>query len=207
MHGASGVTQSKLLSNMKNFLLILSLSAFFLLSCNPKTTQKVTTQEPSSEPTPNTPSSETNTPVPPIKAEKEPQSEEEKLKLVASIQKTPCYGECPVFEAKIYSDGTMTWYGKKYVEKEGHYEAMAPADFMAKIRDKAVEVKYFVLSPTYPTEGRKITDLPNTVTYLQLNGKEKKIVNNHHAPKELKAFEAFLMEMVKQAAWKKVGAK
>lgn len=191
---------------MKNTF-ILTFSFFLLLGCNPKTAQKVTTSEPEVEQPHTALPDETEPPKDTTMPEQEPvpEPEEEKITLITSIKKTPCYGRCPVFEAKIYSDGTMTWYGKRFVDKEGHYEAVAPPDFMAQIQGIANEVQYFVFDKAYPNGGKKIADLPNTITYLNLDGKEQKIENNHDAPRELRAFEDFLMEMMERAEWKKIG--
>lgn len=185
---------------MQQLSLILFSFIFFSLACSPKTAQQVSGTE-----TPTTPKVEEPSKPPTIKSPEVPAIEEEKVTLVASIKKTACYGTCPTFETKIYSDGSVTYYGKKNVERVGHYEANLNKDAQALIRDKAIAIKYFNLSPAYPTNGRKIVDLPNTITYYQLNGKEHKIENNHEAPKALQEFEEFLIQMTEGLNWRKVG--
>ena len=39
-----------------------------------------------------------------------------------SLQRTACFGECPIYKFEIYSSGDCIYYGKKFVEKIGQYK-------------------------------------------------------------------------------------
>lgn len=129
---------------------------------------------------------------------------EEQVVLVARIKKSPCFGKCPVFEAVLYSDGSASYKGKKNVEMLGEYEAQASEELAKLILEKAETIKYFELEDTYPTSGRLIKDIPNTVTELNKNGQKKQITNNHNAPQELQDFEKYLLTTFDSLNWKKV---
>ena len=134
---------------MKNLNVFLFSMMLAVTACNPKTASKVT------ETTPKTPTPVEQPTVPKVEIPDEPPiaveepMEEVKVELIASIKKTACYGTCPTFETKIYSDGRVTYHGKKNVERVGHYEGLLKGDFQAEIRDMAVAVKYFNLSKKY----------------------------------------------------------
>jgi len=114
--------------------------------------------------------------------------------LLLSIKKTPCFGKCPVFEIKVFSDGVVNYIGKKNVEKIGVYEANIGAE-AAKILIADIEnLGYFSLAENYPNNGQKIDDLPNTVTFVKNKTASHTITNNHHAPRNLNQIENLLLQ-------------
>ncbi len=124
--------------------------------------------------------------------------------LVASMKKTACYGKCPVFEVKFYSDGKATYHGKKFVDREGYYVAVIDDFRVSEIVRQANEVGFFKLDNTYPKNGRTITDLPNTITMVNDGIQEKSITNNHEAPASLLDFEQYLEAQIDQLEWTEV---
>ncbi len=124
--------------------------------------------------------------------------------LVASIKKTACYGKCPVFEAKFYSDGKATYHGKKFVDREGYYVAVIDEFIVSEIARKANEIGFFKLDETYPKNGRNITDLPNTITMVNDGIQKKSIINNHEAPANLQEFEQYLQSQIDKLEWTEV---
>ncbi len=142
--------------------------------------------------------------------EEEPQSkleskpEEISPWVLASIRKTSCFGKCPVFEFRIFSDGRLEYDGKRFVDMEGLYEAKAPEGMLEAIMAEAQKSGYMNLADNYPTNGARIPDLPSTYTSLTFENSEKKIRNNHNAPKALIAFEKFLASWIEKVAWKKI---
>ncbi len=124
--------------------------------------------------------------------------------VLASIRKTSCFGKCPVFEFRVFSDGRLEYDGKRFVEMEGLYEATAPEGMLEAIKTEAKKSGYMNLEDDYPTNGARIPDLPSTYTSLKFEEAEKKIKNNHNAPKALIAFEKYLVSWIEKVAWKKI---
>ncbi len=120
---------------------------------------------------------------------------------VVGYQKTACFGKCPVYQVKFFSDGEVTWYGQHNVERKGWYEARVEKVVLTAIRDKAHAAKYWDFSNVYPT-GQKVADLPSTVTYIRAGDMEKSIVNTHQAPPELEAFEDYLEGIINGLDWR-----
>ena len=114
----------------------------------------------------------------------------EKLKqLAVSLEKTACFGTCPVFKIKIYKNGDAIFEGKKFVKKTGLIKFKVKQNEIQKILAKAKNIKFTKMLNEY-TE--KITDLPTT--YIQI--KEKKIKDYYGAPKKLKDLEKLIEEIV-----------
>ncbi len=126
--------------------------------------------------------------------------------LVAVIKKTECYGICPVFEIRLFSNGHLTYYGEKDVSLLGRYEAWTDEVFLEAIKAKAYQVGYFNLLEVYPANQKEIEDIPKTITYLNFDEREKTIINNYASPKVLRDFENYLEETLFQVDWKKMNS-
>ena len=184
------------------FLTVLIVAVSIEFSCSP---QPIITQENPKE---------LEAPAPKKDAEEEEKKPEEiyvedqpaeiGVYVLAELRKTSCYGKCPVYSIKLYSDGRAIFYGNSNVDKEGLYEAFCTESDFFKIFKAAELANYFVLRSQYPTDGRKIPDLPNTITYLKREGLEKRIINRFDAPVDLLEFEKWLDGFFDKLDWRKV---
>ena len=170
---------------------ILAITSLFLmtilLTCDKKKAQepKEEVEETVSEPT----TEEPNIPTvkPPYQA--------------VGFRKTACFGKCPIYEVKFFTNNTATWVGKMNVDRMGAYEAELKEEMIKNIRAKAYELGYFDFYSEYPTE-HKIADLPSTITYMRVGDMEKSVKNTHEAPKKLIEFEAYLQNIISNLDWK-----
>ncbi len=185
---------------MKNIVLCFVLLS--LVACTRKGT-KVIQEEPT------TTISEVNETPPVVE---EPTVEEEEILveappyLVAVIKKTECYGICPVFEVRLFSNGHLTYNGEKDVPMLGRYEAWEEKSFLDGIKTRAYQMGYFGLLDVYPANQKGIEDIPKTITYLNFDEREKTIINNYASPKVLRDFEDFLETKLLQVNWKKMNS-
>jgi predicted small secreted protein len=109
--------------------------------------------------------------------------------LLASIQRTACYGQCPMYKATFLDNGEVIYIGKRFVEHIGTYRTLLSEEEVLDIKKKITEYDYFGLDSLYPTP---ITDFPSCITEAGLNGKTKKVIDRRNPPDNLKAFEKFL---------------
>lgn len=126
---------------------------------------------------------------------------EEPVYLLCELKRTSCYGKCPSFHVKLYSDGKVTYHGKAHVARKGQYVAFCEPQQFESIFTAAEQANYFVLRSQYPADGKHITDLPKTITYLKRNGLEKRIINQFDAPKDLVQFEKWLDAFFDSLQW------
>jgi hypothetical protein len=124
--------------------------------------------------------------------------------VVASIKRTACYGKCPVYEAKVFSNGLVLFEGEKNTDREGLFEAYVLEEQVDRLIAQADSVDFFDLAATYPTDGLKLHDLPSTHIFIKKDESEKTIINNHNAPKQLRAYETYFDDFLSVLNWRAI---
>ena len=56
------------------------------------------------------------------------------------FRKSACFGQCPAYEVKFFTDNTATWHGMSHVERMGWHEAKLAENTIKDIRNKAHEL-------------------------------------------------------------------
>ena len=120
---------------------------------------------------------------------------------IGRIQRTACFGRCPIYTLTIYEDGTVIYLGQKWVEKEGTYQTKIDLEVFQKLLDKANEIGYFELDDVYDSD--QITDLPSTITTLRQDENLKMVVNRYQGPDKLKGFEQYFDSLFEDVNWTK----
>ena len=139
-----------------------------------------------------------------IEIDTEEPDNEVPTEMILEFQKTSCFGKCPVYIIRGYSDGRVIYHGKANVEKVGYYETMLTEDSISVIFEKAQNFGFFELENNYPPSGPPISDLPKTNTYLKKGTIEKKVSDNYDSPLALQQFEKYLDEYFSGLNWVKV---
>lgn len=121
--------------------------------------------------------------------------------LVAYLERTACYGQCPMYKFSIYNSGYAVYEGKRFVEKLGKYQAHLDASVLEEIKTKAKAINYFGFKDEYP---KTASDFPATKTAIVLDGKRKDIMDGTGAPSALKEFEKYLDSVKDSAEWRQV---
>ncbi|MCF8277411.1 MAG: DUF6438 domain-containing protein [Flavobacteriales bacterium] len=121
--------------------------------------------------------------------------------LLASIERTACYGRCPMYKATFLDNGEVIYVGKRFVDKEGTYKTLISQEEVLEIKKKITELDYFGLDSLYPTP---ISDFPSCITEASLNGKRKKVIDRRSPPENLMAFERFLDGMLEGKELEKI---
>lgn len=109
--------------------------------------------------------------------------------MLASINRTACFGQCPMYKATFFDNGEVRYVGKRFVENVGTYKALIDAEQVEEIQSKINEFDYYSLDSIYPTP---ISDFPSCITEVNLDGNYKRVVNRQNPPRNLKAFERYL---------------
>lgn len=119
--------------------------------------------------------------------------------LFASIEKTYCFGKCPVFSFHIYNSGYAVYTGTANVNLMGRHTTRLTKEQMIYLIDKANEINYFELKDVYDNEG--ITDLPSTTTSIVINGERKSVKKRYDFPRSIVIFETAFEELIKRLRW------
>ena len=109
------------------------------------------------------------------------------------MERTPCFGRCPVYTLHIYPDGKMVYEGKQFSKLEGYYTTQVTKEFMNDLALYAKRISYFNLEDTYDAA---VTDLPTTITEMWYKDQHHKIINRYGGPDELSKFQNFVDELI-----------
>jgi hypothetical protein len=114
-----------------------------------------------------------------------------KSEILITIERTSCFGSCPVYSAKIYADGTVVYKGTEFVKVKGKKQYNISQERIKTLIEEFQKINYFSLKDKYDADenGMSITDQPTTITSISLDGKQKSVVNYYCAPKELEKLE------------------
>ena len=186
---------------MRN-ILFLSLTLIIFTACHKKISDKTTTTQPATDTKIVEATPSVNTTSKGIKALNIPEGVDSNL--VISLQRTACFGQCPVYKVEIFKDGTVKYKGTAYIKKRGQHEAIASMAFIKSIQQKAVVINFMSLSDKYPKGDNMISDIPSTISYIRIENEGKLVINNYDAPKELIAFEQWLEKEIDGLEWKEV---
>jgi len=122
--------------------------------------------------------------------------------LVASLERTTCYGNCPYYEIKVYANGLATYEGRQHVEHKGRFYTNIGSRRVFQLLEKAFAIDYMDLADKYPKRGLGIIDFPTCITYVKLKNEEKKIYNRNDSPKQLVEFEEYFDDLFEEVEWK-----
>ena len=165
-----------------------------LMACSPRTGKQLAEKPPA------VPSEEILEPVHEVEVEEE--APDPLPELILSFRRMPCYGKCPSYEVKLYSDGKLDYQGEEHVKWIGNFTTQISQDLIFNIYERAANANFFALSDKYPPTAPMLTDLPQTITYLKQGELEQQIVNNYEAPPALLEFEQYLENLFENQSWK-----
>ena len=106
--------------------------------------------------------------------------------IVITMERSACFGSCPVYSVKIYADGSVVYIGKEFVKEVGERRFKITPERVQQLVKEFEKIDYFSLKDRYDAE---VTDLPTTTTSICLDGKKKKVVNYFGAPQKLDELE------------------
>ena len=104
------------------------------------------------------------------------------IELIICLQRTACFGTCPIYKIEIYTDGSGTYTGTRFVENIGVIEFSLSETQINLILTQAEAIGFKNMKEEY---SEPISDLPTT--FIQI--KDKKIRDYVGAPSELQELE------------------
>jgi hypothetical protein len=100
--------------------------------------------------------------------------------LVAYIERTRCFGVCPVYSIRVYRSGYVLYEGIDNVQPAGRHYLVLTHEQLRAIGEKAVSIGYFELKDEY--RNPYLTDFPTVYTEVRFRGKRKKITHYDAEP-------------------------
>src|SRR5215510_12280935 len=128
-----------------------------------------------------------------------------------TLERTACYGFCPVYKLTITADGAVVFEGRRFVKQEGvTIKSAITQDQLKRLMAEFDRVKFFSLEDDYMNNPRVCayyrTDNPSAFTSIRIDGKSKTVRHYHgcggpKVPKEVTELENKIDEIVNTAQW------
>src|SRR3954470_24713117 len=121
---------------------------------------------------------------------------------VITLERTSCFGECPVYSVRLDAAGNVTFDGKANVRVVGAATGRIPPSRVIALLATAERIKFFELREHYVTirnrDGSEttVTDLPTTFVSITRGGRTRRVEDYVGAPPALKELE----DQIDQAA-------
>ena len=115
-----------------------------------------------------------------------------------TLERTQCFGECPVYSVSIDARGNVVYQGKEFVRVAGRRTAQIAPARVAAILQAAERLRFFTLDDQYrftrnPDGSTGIaSDLPTTLVTIRSGGRSKRVEDYDGAPPGLKELEQLI---------------
>jgi len=117
-----------------------------------------------------------------------------------TLEKTRCFGTCPVFTLEIYADGEAILRGEENIHKIGEFHSALSKKQVKELVKEFRNRDFFGFEDTYTSSA---SDLPTTYLSFTDKGETKKITDYDQAPESLKELEAKVEAYIGILSWRK----
>jgi hypothetical protein len=125
-----------------------------------------------------------------------------------SLERTPCFGSCPVYTISVSPSGQVTFEGRAHVLQLGTASGQISKQQVDALLVELERAGYFGFAsrydPSEPACGRYVTDLPSAISSATLGGRTKRIEHDHgcgEAPGALVVLEKRIDEVLGSERW------
>jgi hypothetical protein len=125
-----------------------------------------------------------------------------------TLERTACFGGCPVYRLWVAPSGEVTYEGKAHVRKLGPATGKIPLERLLGLLSELEKAGYFSFASRYtvnePACGRHASDSPSVITSVTLRGRTKRIEHDYGcggAPGALVVLERRIDEVVGSGQW------
>jgi hypothetical protein len=122
--------------------------------------------------------------------------------VLASLERTACFGTCPVYKLTIRADGRVDYHGEHFVKRKGDATGQLKPAQLAALRNAFARADYGKLADTY--DHVSVTDAPSAITSFTDGAVTKTIrhyLGDETAPAELEKLEDRIDQLVGIAQW------
>lgn len=122
---------------------------------------------------------------------------------LATLERTDCYGTCPVYKVTVFRDGTIEYVGMKYVKVTGKASGQLSEDQVDKLEDLFLKYQYMKFKIAY--HDAHVSDMPSVNTsYTPAGGFPKRVrhyLGDDSAPATLDRIERAIDRVVDVERW------
>ena len=110
---------------------------------------------------------------------------------IIRIERTRCYGPCPIYSAVIYKDGKVEYHGVEFVRVKGTCVSHVSTNDLRSILREVSSEKFLALRSSYGPAG---TDAPSTSLTVNVSGRTK-VVTDYTAEQQVVQRAADVIEL------------
>ena len=106
-----------------------------------------------------------------------------------TLERTACFGICPVYSVTLCGDGTVRYVGERFVRVEGEVEDDVPVASVVRLVNRFLAAHFFDAAPSYRRElevvegpdgtlewrAMEITDMPTTILSLRIGANAHRV--------------------------------
>jgi hypothetical protein len=125
-----------------------------------------------------------------------------------SLERTPCFGGCPVYRISVTPEGVVSYEGRARVRHLGAASKRIKPDGVAALLSELDRGGYFSFAPRYtpsePACGRYATDSPTAITSVTMGDRTHRIEHDYGcgaAPGALVVLERRIDEALGSSEW------
>lgn len=125
-----------------------------------------------------------------------------------TLERTACFGGCPVYTISVSPAGEVQYEGKAHVRKLGAASAKVPSEQVDALLSELESGGYFTFADRYtspePACGRYATDSPSAISSVTILGRTKRINHDYGcggAPGALVVLERRIDEALNSGQW------
>jgi hypothetical protein len=114
-----------------------------------------------------------------------------------------CFGECPIFEMKIRSDGEASYHAEMYNDMEGQFKSTLKKSELDQLINALEDSDFFTLPDNYSID---ITDHPTYILSVKLKDGSIKTIEDYgpSGPEKLKAVYKVFFSLRQSQNWRVV---
>jgi hypothetical protein len=119
-----------------------------------------------------------------------------------TLERTPCFGTCPVYTVTILKDGTVNYSGENFVDITGEQTSQIDPETVTLMVQAFEDAGYFEWDEAYDTQT--VSDLPSVITSVSHNGETHRIMRyagDSSAPLALPFLEQWVDIMANTGMW------
>lgn len=95
--------------------------------------------------------------------------------IIISLERTPCFGRCPVYSIKIHESGLVIYNAEKNTDTTGCFYKVLTKEELQTLKNKFIANGFMDMADKYPEEGKAPVDLPSCVLVFNNNGTTKTV--------------------------------
>jgi hypothetical protein len=117
---------------------------------------------------------------------------------VTAIEKSPCFGKCPVYAMQIFKDGKVLYEGRANTKKLGTFQKTLTKKELTTVVKAFENARFTTFQDTYISE---LADLPSTLIYYSDGKVNKSVTGKENRPAPVMQLQYMLEKIADSDGW------